>query len=177
MTLHAAKGLEFDAAFIAGMDENIFPHKNCFEEPEGIEEERRLCYVGITRARKRLFLLSAVTRRQFGTKRMGAVSRFINEIPEELLDRRGRAPIKKLEEKYIKGTIEDTLIDVEPSYDIPADIEPPFRPGEKVKHKKMGVGKIKKIEPYGGDFKITVEFKRHGKKVLSAQYANLERIT
>ena len=176
MTLHSAKGLEFNYVFIAGLEENIFPHKNCLDDPEAIEEERRLCYVGVTRARKKLYLLSAVARRQYGTKRLGAVSRFIDEIPKELVDYRGRMPVKKIEERYFQGNIEDTLIDTEPEYDTPQDIEPALNPGQRVKHAKMGEGQIVKIEPYGDDFKITVSFKKHGKKVLSAQYANLQKL-
>jgi DNA helicase II / ATP-dependent DNA helicase PcrA len=175
MTLHSAKGLEFDIVFIAGMDEGIFPHKNCLEEPGGIEEERRLCYVGITRARKKLFLFSAVSRRQFGTKKLGSVSRFINEIPPELLEHKGRMPVKTVEEKYLKGAIEDTIIDMEPEFDMPVDVAPAYKPGQKVKHKIMGEGIILKIEPHGDDFKLTVSFKKHGKKVLSANHAGLEK--
>ncbi len=175
MTLHAAKGLEFDTVFIGGMDENIFPHKNSIEEENGIEEERRLCYVGITRARKNLYLLSAVSRRRFGGRRLGAVSRFINEIPQELLERRGRAPIRQIREKYETNSKEEEYIDEEPSYDGPDEVEVPFKPGEGVKHKKMGAGRVLKVEPYGGDLKITVKFKRHGKKVLSAKYAGLQK--
>lgn len=176
MTIHSAKGLEFDIVFIAGMDEGLFPHKNCIEEPGGIEEERRLAYVGITRARKKLYLFSAVSRRQYGTKKLGAISRYISEIPPELLDHRGRMPVKTVEEKYLKGTIEDTLDGMEPEFDMPIDVAPTYKPGQKVKHKVMGQGQIIKIEPHGDDFKLTVVFKKHGKKVLSANHAGLEKI-
>jgi DNA helicase-2/ATP-dependent DNA helicase PcrA len=177
MTMHSAKGLEFDIVFIAGMDEGIFPHRNCVDEPGGIEEERRLCYVGITRARKKLYLLSAVSRRQYGSKKLSSISRFINEIPPEFLDHRGRMPIKQVEEKYLKsGGIEDTISDMEPEFDMPVDVAPTYKPGQKVRHKIMGKGTIIKIEPHGDDFKLTVAFDKHGKKVLSANHAGLEKL-
>ncbi|MBN1114697.1 MAG: UvrD-helicase domain-containing protein [Oligoflexia bacterium] len=176
MTVHSAKGLEFDVVFIAGMEEGLFPHKNCKDEPGGLEEERRLAYVAITRARKKLFLLSAASRRQTGTKRITKISPYMNEIPPELLEHRGRMPVKTVEEKYLKGTIEDTLQDMEPEFDMPVDVAPTYKPGQKVKHKVMGQGQIMKIEPHGDDFKLTVVFKKHGKKVLSANHAGLEKI-
>ncbi|HRU38899.1 MAG TPA: UvrD-helicase domain-containing protein [Candidatus Goldiibacteriota bacterium] len=176
MTIHSAKGLEFDVVFLTGMDEGLFPHKNSIDEPGGIEEERRLAYVGITRARKKLYLFSAVSRRQYGTKKLGQISRYINEIPPELLEHKGRMPVKTVEEKYLKGSIEDTISDMEPEFDMPVDVAPTYKPGQKVKHKKMGAGVIVKIEPHGDDFKLTVNFKAHGKKVLSANHAGLEKI-
>lgn len=175
MTIHSAKGLEFDIVFIAGMDEGLFPHKNCVEEPGGIEEERRLAYVGITRARKKLFLFSAVSRRQYGTKKMSTISRYVNEIPPELLEHRGRLPVKAMEEKYLNGIIEG--VPEEPGAGFDGVDEPPqYKNGDKVKHKNMGLGVILKIEPHGDDFKVTVSFKKHGKKTLSANHAGLEKI-
>ncbi|PKL91227.1 MAG: ATP-dependent DNA helicase PcrA [Candidatus Goldiibacteriota bacterium HGW-Goldbacteria-1] len=177
MTIHSAKGLEFDNVFIAGMDEKIFPHKNCIEEEGGIEEERRLAYVGITRARKRLYLLSAISRRQFGARTLGAISRFINEIPEEYLHHKGRPPAKQLDEK-LSGAVHDMGIDAQPNYEA-TDAEPAvmqLEPGDKVSHIKMGEGIITKIEPYGDDYRITVMFKKNGRKELSAKYAGLAKI-
>ncbi|HNZ30279.1 MAG TPA: 3'-5' exonuclease, partial [Candidatus Goldiibacteriota bacterium] len=177
MTIHSAKGLEFDNVFIAGMDEKIFPHKNCIEEEGGIEEERRLAYVGITRARKRLYLLSAISRRQFGARTLGAISRFINEIPEEYLHHKGRPPVKQLDEK-LSGATRDMgagSADYEGIDEEPQGIKL-LEPGDKVSHIKMGDGIITKIEPYGDDYKITVMFKKHGKKELSAKYAGLVKI-
>jgi DNA helicase-2/ATP-dependent DNA helicase PcrA len=174
MTVHSAKGLEFDVVFIAGMDEGLFPHKNCVEEPGGIEEERRLAYVAITRARKKLFLFSAVSRRQFGTKKLSTISRYVNEIPPELLEHRGRMPVKTVEDKYLNGIIEGTVEDSGPEFE-GLDEAPRYKSGEKVRHKNMGIGVILKIDPYGDDFKLTVSFKNHGKKVLSANHAGLEK--
>ena len=131
--------------------------------------------MGITRAKKKLYLLSAVARRQFGTKKIGIISRFVNEIPPAMLEHRGRVPAKSLQDKFMKGDIEDAIVDMEPNYDEPQDTEIIFKPGDRVKHSKMGYGRIVKIEPYGDDFKLTVNFDTRGKKVLSAKYAALEK--
>ncbi len=182
MTIHSAKGLEFDLVFLTGMDEGIFPHKNCMEEPGGIEEERRLAYVAITRARKKLYIMSAVSRRQFGTKKVGAISRFVNEIPEDILERKGRLPVKQTQEKfYGNGPDDEPAADAcpAPGADPVYNDEPqedPYMAGQKVKHAKLGQGTILKTEPYGDDFKITVLFRSAGKKVLSAKFAGLEKI-
>jgi DNA helicase-2/ATP-dependent DNA helicase PcrA len=181
MTIHSAKGLEFDLVFLTGMDEGIFPHKNCIEEPGGIEEERRLAYVAITRARKKLYIMSAVSRRQFGTKKMGTISRFVNEIPEDILERKGRLPVKQTEEKFYGNGPDD-----EPAAQCPAPgadmayndepAEEQYIPGQKVKHIKLGQGTILKAEPYGDDIKITILFRTAGKKILMAKFAALEKI-
>ena len=179
MTMHAAKGLEFDNVFITGMDEGVFPHKNCIEEEGGIEEERRLCYVGITRARKKLHLLSAMSRRQFGTTKAGKMSRFIDEIPENLLVKKGRPVMRQLEEK-LSGKTADEQKYMEEHF--PEDFSqdapevPGAKQGDRVMHKIMGKGTISKVEPYGDDFRVTVIFEKHGKKVLSARYAGLVKI-
>lgn len=170
MTIHSAKGLEFDYVFIAGMNEDIFPHKNCKEEPGGIEEERRLCYVGMTRAKKRLFLFTTLFRRQYGSKNISSVSRFVDEIPPELLEIKGKTLIKE----YINK--EPFIADSEPQFEEYIDERPIYKAGEKVRHKIMGEGVILKIEPHGNDYKLTVAFKKHGKKVLSANFAGLQKI-
>lgn len=187
MTIHSAKGLEFDLVFLTGMDEKIFPHKNCIDEPGGIEEERRLAYVAITRARKKLYLISAASRRQFGTKTMGAISRFVNEIPEELLERKGRLPVKQTQEKYYGNGADDGSIAGADSGDsCPAPgsgveyndepAEEQYIAGQKVKHAKLGQGTILKAEPYGDDIKITILFRNAGKKVLMSKFAALEKM-
>ncbi len=169
MTMHSAKGLEFEVVFIIGMDEDIFPHKNCIQEENGIEEERRLCYVGITRAKRELYLLSALNRRRYGTIKSSTVSRFIKEIPLEILNIEGRMPPSLLSNA-------DKLLSYkeEKMYEIYDDFECEFKPGQIVKHTKMGTGTITKVEPYGDDVRLTVVFKNKGKKQLSAKYANLK---
>ena len=91
MTLHLAKGLEYDCIFIVGMEERLFPHSRSLDEPEELEEERRLCYVGITRARQQLFMTSAMRRYLYGGAQMNLPSRFLDEMPEHLVMREGQA--------------------------------------------------------------------------------------
>ncbi len=170
MTVHSAKGLEFDYVFIAGMNEGLFPHKNCIDEPGGVEEERRLCYVGMTRAKKRLFLFTTLFRRQNGSKNISSVSRFVDEIPHEFLEIKGKTLIKEHINK------EPFMIDAETQFEEYLDEAPVYKTGQKVKHKIMGEGVILKIEPHGNDHKLTVAFKKHGKKVLSANFAGLKKI-
>ncbi len=170
MTVHSAKGLEFDNVFIAGMNEDLFPHRNCIDEPGGIEEERRLCYVGMTRAKKRLFLFTTLFRRQYGSKSISSVSRFVDEIPQQFLEIKGKTLIKE----HINT--EPFMIDAQPQFEEYIDEAPVYKPGEKVRHKIMGEGVILKIEPHGDDYKLTVSFKKHGKKVMSANFAGLEKI-
>jgi DNA helicase-2/ATP-dependent DNA helicase PcrA len=174
MTLHSAKGLEFDNVFIAGMNEGLFPHKNCIEETNGIEEERRLCYVGMTRAKKRLFLYTTLFRRQYDTKIASQISRFVNEIPSELIETKGKTLLKQY--NINKEIPVSFIVDTEPTYDVYIDEKPMYEPGQKVKHKIMGKGVILKVEPHGNDYKVTVAFEKHGKKVLSANFAGLEKI-
>ncbi len=177
MTMHSAKGLEFETVFIAGMDDTLIPHKNCVEEPGGIEEERRLCYVGITRARKKLFLLSAFSRSQFGSKKLSTISRFMDEIPQEVLEHKGRIPAKQLQEKLDDYHNEKNNgpvlaeLEAEPEY-----MEAPFKIGDKVRHTKLGDGMVLKVERYGDDVKVTVAFKTSGRKELSMKYAKLKKL-
>lgn len=164
MTLHAAKGLEFEIVFMVGMEEGIFPHSRSLADPKEMEEERRLAYVGITRAKKYLFMLYANSRTYFGNLQNNLVSRFLADIPEELVeyqnsythDYSGKRDFNKDYEidEFMQSAIE--YIDI----------------GDKVKHMTFGVGKITDID---GDM-ITVEFEEKGKMKLVAQYANLKKI-
>jgi DNA helicase-2/ATP-dependent DNA helicase PcrA len=128
MTIHAAKGLEFKNVFIIGMEEGIFPHTNCMESKDEIEEERRLCYVAITRAKEKLWLVNAKRRTYFGMQNMNPTSRFINEIDESLLEKDYVEEIIKIRTK--------TFIDENATYEI----------GNKIKHDTFGVGVIVGID-------------------------------
>lgn len=178
MTIHSAKGLEFDIVFVIGMQEEIFPHKNSLLEnaEEGIEEERRLCYVSITRAKKKLFLTGARVRRQYGQKKICSLSRFLNEMPKDLIKFEGGMP-PEITKKIYEYEKEESCNDIEyidAEYDDNTLYQ--YKKGQKVKHSKMGTGIIQKVEPYGEDIRITVLFKNKGKKVLSAKYAKLDVI-
>jgi DNA helicase-2/ATP-dependent DNA helicase PcrA len=147
MTLHNAKGLEYPIVFMIGCEEGVFPHSRALDEG-GLEEERRLCYVGITRAQRDLYLTYARTRNVFGARSFGAPSRFISEIPAGLTDReqqqpRGLAGIRARATTWSRGNDAGEPWDAEPS------AGPAFRLGEDVSHPKFGEGVVTGLEPGG----------------------------
>jgi DNA helicase-2/ATP-dependent DNA helicase PcrA len=161
MTLHTAKGLEFPVVFLCGLEDGLFPHQRSLNDLDGIEEERRLCYVGMTRAMKQLCLTYAEQRRLHGMDSYGMPSRFIKEIPEELLEEvRPRVQVSR---SVNVGRFRPT----EPAV-------PGMRLGARVRHGKFGEGIILNVEGNGPHARVEVNFEQHGKKVLMVQYANLE---
>jgi DNA helicase II / ATP-dependent DNA helicase PcrA len=168
MTLHAAKGLEFQVVFLAGMEEGLFPHQMSFDKPQRLEEERRLCYVGITRAMQKLYLLHANSRILYGSERRQKPSRFIYEIPDEHLEKTS-AKIKiastTIRRKATSTFNYSTTInpEVNPAFDL--------KLGQPVEHAKFGEGVILNFD---GDNRVQVRFKKHGIKVLSLEYAKLK---
>jgi DNA helicase-2/ATP-dependent DNA helicase PcrA len=161
MTLHSAKGLEFPAVFMTGMEEGVFPHSRSMGDAEEIEEERRLCYVGFTRAEQRLFLSYALHRRLHGYG-LGEPSRFLLEIPED--------QVRLLN----AGRGESRAEPVAEPAEVPEDL--PFRVGARVRHARWGEGLLVGIEREGEDVIVTVGFASVGRKRLSLQYAHLEEI-
>jgi ATP-dependent DNA helicase UvrD/PcrA len=161
MTLHMAKGLEFPVVFLAGMEEGLFPHQRSTIDLEGLEEERRLCYVGMTRAMRTLYLSYAEQRRLHGVDSYGQVSRFVREIPEELIEEvRPRVQVAR---PLAVGRFRAE--------------EPPaagMRLGGRVRHGKFGEGVILNVEGNGMHARVQVSFERQGTKWLMVQYANLE---
>ena len=172
MTLHMAKGLEFPAVFISGMEEGVFPHGRAYTDPEELEEERRLCYVGMTRAKKRLYLTAAVQRRLYGGEGFNLPSRFLEEIPSHLLKRieARAAPFPSSLEAFVEPG---------PRYEPEADQEPFvdfFQPGIRVRHPDWGVGTIKERIGSGEEMKVVVTFAGIGTKKLKVKYAHLTRV-
>lgn len=184
MTLHSAKGLEFPVVFITGMEEGIFPsYRSSFEEEE-LEEERRLCYVGMTRAREELYITNARCRMLFGSTSYNRASRFINEIPEHLILDLSRQISSKMHE----------LSDGEPSFkpmgkvvdlsDLKArikefnrsDFSDEVKVGDHVVHKKFGQGVVKAKVREGGDYRLDILFDEYGLKRLMESYAKLKKI-
>ena len=163
MTLHSAKGLEFPVVFLTGLEEGVFPHSRSMQEPEELEEERRLCYVGITRARERLMLSYALHRRIQGYG-VAEPSRFLLEIPEDQL--------------HLINARRPEPVHVPPSgVSEPApDDDFPFRLGAKLRHARWGEGLLVGIQREGADVIATVHFASVGRKRLSLQYAHLEEI-
>jgi DNA helicase-2/ATP-dependent DNA helicase PcrA len=160
MTLHSAKGLEFDHVFIAGCEEEILPHARAVEEdPElGVEEERRLFYVGLTRARKTLTLTRAVTRLFFGDTRWARASSFLDELPPEL----------------VEGMESDTEEEALGAYEPEPASGPSYAVGQRVQHEHFGRGRIERLTGSGVNARADVRFDVHGNKQLLLTYANLQ---
>ncbi len=170
MTLHSAKGLEFPVVFLAGAEEGLFPHKMSMEDPDGLEEERRLAYVGITRAMKRLYLSYAESRRLHGVDTYNARSRFLKEIPPELMQEirmnaKISRPMSSGGARIVPGAA--------PWKTIGEDADIGLSLGQRVEHRMFGEGVILNFEGTGPQTKVTVNFESHGQKTLIAAYANL----
>lgn len=159
MTLHAAKGLEFPIVFLVGMEEGVFPGKQSVEEPGRLQEERRLCYVGMTRAKEKLYLSYAEIRRQYGREEYHAPSRFLRELPYELVD-----------EIRVKARFQPP---VQPKQSISTASEAGLRLGQNVSHAKFGQGVIVSVEGVGAHTRVQVKFAEEGSKWLVLAYANL----
>ena len=194
MTLHAAKGLEFPVVFLVGLEEGVFPHSRSLQNDAELEEERRLAYVGITRAKEELFLTYATRRTIFGNTNIGTLSRFVREVPAELL----KLP-KSLQNRTSFGgsgaslgarmnTSHDEYSQVPESWDDaqagtkaaararnkPADA--PLKIGEKAKHPVFGVGVIVSLTGTGDDAQVSIAFPNIGVKKLALSYARLEKV-
>ena len=166
MTLHSAKGLEFKQVFLAGMEEGLFPHKMSMDGLAGLEEERRLCYVGITRAMTKLYLTHAESRRLHGEVNITRPSRFIREIPAELIEHvRIKSSISRPSAYY--GRPAASLI----QEDIP---DTNIALGSRVRHGKFGEGVVLNCEGHGANARVQVNFYDCGSKWLVLSYAKLE---
>ncbi|MGH8672201.1 MAG: 3'-5' exonuclease, partial [Burkholderiales bacterium] len=162
MTVHAAKGLEFHSVFLSGLEEGLFPHENSMHDPDGLEEERRLMYVAITRARQRLYLSFAQNRMLHGQQRYAVASRFLGEIPRELV--RSNGPSVRY--RYPGSAFEARPATAEQNAS-------QFRIGQNVVHPTFGPGVIVHCEGRGADTRVQVNFGRTGTKWLALEYANL----
>ncbi|NLV61947.1 MAG: DNA helicase PcrA [Clostridiaceae bacterium] len=178
MTMHSAKGLEFPIVFLAGMEEGVFPSYRSIGEESEMEEERRLCYVGITRAREKLFLTFTKSRTLFGNTTYNRQSRFIDEIPEDLLKyiSENSDLIKSDVRKSVTNQISaDEWKQRTASFIKAAELNTDeLVAGTRVLHKKFGAGTITAREPEGSDFKLEIDFDQFGMKRLLASYAKLK---
>jgi DNA helicase-2/ATP-dependent DNA helicase PcrA len=177
MTMHNAKGLEFPIVFITGMEEGLFPHNNSMEQDKDVQEERRLCYVGMTRARDILYLTGAACRYVYGTPQWRSPSRFLSEIPKDMIQVTGKAARIVATEGGLYEVADpkkdfDELKD--PEWD--EDGVAPYALGDTVRHKKFGKGMVISLMGAGDDLKVTVSFPNHGKKQLLAKLANLVKV-
>jgi len=170
MTLHSAKGLEFPLVFIAGMEEGLFPHKMSADSLQGLEEERRLCYVGITRAMQKLYLCHAESRRLHGEENLSRPSRFLREIPRALRqDVRMRGQITRASQWAGVASADAQDLVLEQSGDGQV-----LRLGQRVRHPKFGEGVVLNSEGTGSNARVQVNFDAEGGKWLMAAYARLE---
>ena len=184
MTMHAAKGLEFPVVIVAGMEEGLFPHSRSSEDEDEVEEERRLCYVGLTRARERLILTGASRRRVFGDYQSTEPSRFLDEIPAELIRRiepmvapswnSTRYESRNPYARRFGGRAKEAMPFA--SYeDEDQSSSTGLKVGLRVRHKQFGIGNIIGVEEQGDDTRVTVRFNTVGVKKLGARYAALEK--
>ncbi len=197
LTAHVAKGLEFPYVFLVGMEEGLFPHYNALQDPAALEEERRLCYVGMTRAKERLYLTNATLRRMFGATRSNPPSRFLEEIPPELGVGRARRsalpfPAKRSADYVPEVRVErdvdseerprvplprpsserEVHVDLSEGQWAPGEL-PPLRPGQRVEHPVFGRGAIVKVMGGGASAKADIRFDRAGVKTIVLRYAQL----
>jgi DNA helicase-2/ATP-dependent DNA helicase PcrA len=183
MTLHASKGLEFPVVFLVGLEHGLFPSFRSLDDPSALEEERRLCYVGITRAQEQLFLCHACERRLWGGDRQPAIpSEFLNELPEELLQPAGRhvrgsrgtapsspasrAPMGRRTAEPVARAIRSATKAAQPNH--------PWQPGDKVLHRSFGIGQVTYVFGEGEKMSIAVKFTAVGQKILDPRLAPIE---
>ena len=176
LTLHAAKGLEFGTVFIVGMNEGLLPHNRSIEDMDAIEEERRLCYVGVTRAKDRLYLLHTFKRTQYGSTEFSEPSRFLADIPQDLIEGGEKKQARQISlgmeaGRYVRRSA-SVLSPAKPAQkqDEVAQFTPRFKTGDKVSHANFGEGTVVESRLSGGDEEVTVAFKGRGIKRLLAGY-------
>lgn len=197
MTLHSAKGLEFPIVYLAGMEDGLFPSYMCIDsdDPSELEEERRLCYVGITRAKQKLIMSAAKVRMVRGETHMNKVSRFISEIPAELMVSSTQGPAHKILtsdgtdkdhfhlpprkagesrfQSFQHDVLKEDIFDKKPSA---GNVGLGYGIGDKVRHIKFGTGTVKEIKNGGRDYEVTVDFENGGTKKMFASFAKLQKI-
>lgn len=177
MTMHCAKGLEFDTVFITGFEEGMFPSSRSFEEPDGVEEERRLCYVAITRAKRNLHIISVRNRLIFGRPMDCTASRFLEEIPANCLETHiepqpeiFRKPVRTLADRHI---LKDAVTSMPQSTAAPEQ-KINYTVGMRIGHKVFGEGTVTAVVPMASDCMLTVSFDKVGEKKLMTNYVKLE---
>jgi DNA helicase-2/ATP-dependent DNA helicase PcrA len=181
MTLHSAKGLEFPVVFLCGLEDGLFPHQRSVMDMHGLEEERRLCYVGCTRAMRQLYLTYAEQRRMHGIDSYGAPSRFIAEIPAQLVEE-VRPKVQVSRPTYTAHARSGPGQATRPAGGslsmsgrrFQEDIPGSLKLGQRVRHAKFGDGVVLNLEGQGTNARVQVNFERQGTKWLMLGYANLE---
>ena len=169
LTLHTAKGLEFPIVIIVGLDDGLIPHQRSFDDPEAMHEERRLFYVGITRAKDRLILLRSFRRRSFGTSSVAEPSRYLEDIPPDLVEGDVTGILTREQTVFRKQTSWDWQPHAE-------ELVAQFGAGMRVKHAAFGEGIVMSSKIEQDDEEVTIEFEEHGVKILVASLAGLETL-
>jgi DNA helicase-2/ATP-dependent DNA helicase PcrA len=196
MTLHNAKGLEFPVVFITGLEDGLFPLSQSFDQPEKLEEERRLFYVGITRAERKLYMSFAETRRRNGELMMSIKSRFLKDIPDGMLEEKrtikvrasGRSAFARTGDTGFGQTSWRAGVSTRRTHDVPAwkrsaeevavaDSGPGYVTGERIRHKLFGAGRISELSGTGRDVKAVIDFDDAavGRKTIKLAYTTLEK--
>lgn len=179
MTLHAAKGLEFPVVFLAGLDEGLFPHSRTLMDPEQIEEERRLAYVGITRAERQLYVTNAVTRTMYGRISAYMPSRFLGEIPPELVEeykRKSAMPQSRM--TSVPGQQRVSILSKPVATSLPKKhaVTDSFAKGDKVRHKIWGIGTVLDVIGDGPNMQMKIQFPTKGVRQVVVKFAPLEKV-
>jgi DNA helicase II / ATP-dependent DNA helicase PcrA len=176
MTLHSAKGLEFPVVFLIGLEEGVFPHSRSLQEEEEMEEERRLAYVGITRAEETLYLLNAQMRTLFGKTNMNAMSRFINEIPDELLESLNERPKSAALAAAANRQVKRSMV-ARPALSSTGGDAIDWQVGDKAEHKKWGIGTVVSVKGQGDSKELDIAFPSPtGVKRLLAKFAPVTKV-
>jgi DNA helicase-2/ATP-dependent DNA helicase PcrA len=170
ITLHMVKGLEFPVVFMVGMEEGLLPHMRAIEEPGGVDEERRLCYVGMTRAMRRLYLFHAFRRHLFGVANLNMPSRFLAELPEAIIERPAGS-IRIQGGQAGRSTVLDAISRQPPAPAAP--VVQRYSAGQRIRHKSFGAGVVVKSTLTRTDEELIVRFDNVGIKILSASMAPL----
>lgn len=176
LTLHSAKGLEFPVVFIVGLEEGILPHSRSFDEPEEMEEERRLCYVGLTRAKTHVYLVHAFRRTLYGQSEVSIPSRFLDDIPRQLIAGREGFGARQGKLGLSAGFARRRTTVVSSAPPARQTVEVEFHVGDQVRHPAFGQGTVIESQVRGGDEEVTVAFTGRGIKKLVASLAKLEQI-
>ncbi len=179
MTLHSAKGLEFPVVFLVGMEEGIFPHSRSLSTDKELEEERRLCYVGITRAERKVYLSHAYRRTLYGSMSNNPPSRFLKEIPPELFEGftgYGKPAKVAPGPSQRKLWVDGPSLPVSPTSKVAPSAPSLFRAGQKVSHEMFGVGVVLQTRPEGDDLQVSVAFPNHGIKKMLQSIAKLKAV-
>lgn len=179
MTLHSAKGLEFPVVFLAGLDEGLFPHSRTLMDPEQIEEERRLAYVGITRAERQLYVTNAITRTMYGRVSAYMPSRFLGEIPPELVEEyRRKSAMPQSRMTSIPGQQRVSILSKPVATSLPKKhaVTDSFVKGDKVRHKIWGIGTVLDVIGDGPNMQMKIQFPTKGVRQVVVKYAPLEKV-